>query len=140
MVEIFDMRGIDQAYWLADKIPAYGDYAKEAANVLRRQAYELERLHKENEKLRRVVKASEEFVSAESLVDKRKFYIELEQVLRATGYGIWDMGVAGVSDEDVALEQALRDAGFVTPNDLGNRRDGGPIGGASVLTDGLGGR
>lgn len=81
------MRGIDQACWLADKIPAYGDYAKEAANVLRRQAYELERLHKENEKLRRVVKASEEFVSAESLVDKRKFYIELEQVLRATGYG-----------------------------------------------------
>lgn len=81
------MRGIDQAYWLADKIPAYGDYAKEAANVLRRQAYELERLHKENEKLRRGVKASEEFVSAESLVDKRKFYIELEQVLRATGYG-----------------------------------------------------
>ena len=77
------MRGIDQAYWLADKIPAYGDYAKEAANVLRRQAYELESLHKENEKLRRVVKASEEFVSAESLVDKRKFYIELEQVLRA---------------------------------------------------------
>lgn len=47
---------------------------------------------------------------------------------------------AGVSDEDVALEQALRDAGFVTPNDLGNRRDAGPIGGASVLTDGLGGR
>ncbi len=77
------MRGIDQACWLADKIPAYGDYAKEAANVLRRQAHELERLHKENEKLRRVVKASEEFVSAESLVDKRKFYIELEQVLRA---------------------------------------------------------
>ena len=60
------MRGKDQAYWLADKIPAYGDYAKEAANVLRRQADDIERLHKENEKLRRVVKASEEFVSAES--------------------------------------------------------------------------
>ena len=56
MVEICDMRGIDQAYWLADKIPAYGDYAKEAANVLRRQAYELERLHKENEKLRDALK------------------------------------------------------------------------------------
>lgn len=114
MVEIFDMRGIDQAYWLADKIPAYGDYAKEAANVLRRQADDIERLHKENEKLRRVVKASVELVCSPA----------------------W----AGVSDEDVALEQALRDAGFVTPNDLGNRRDGGPIGGASVLTDGLGGR
>ena len=39
------MRGTDQAYWLADKIPAYGDYAKEAAFVLRRQADEIERLH-----------------------------------------------------------------------------------------------
>ena len=26
----------------------------------------------------------------------------------------------------------------LTPNDLGNRRDAGPIGGASVLTDELG--
>lgn len=41
MVEICDMRGIDQAYWLADKIPSYGDYAKEAANVL---GSELERV------------------------------------------------------------------------------------------------
>lgn len=72
MVEICDMRGIDQAYWLADKIPAYGDYAKEAANVLRRQAHELERLHKENEKLRRVVKASEEFVSADGRTRPKK--------------------------------------------------------------------
>lgn len=45
MVEICDMRGIDQAYWLADKIPAYGDYAKEAANVLRRQADDIESMH-----------------------------------------------------------------------------------------------
>lgn len=30
--------------WLADKIPAYGDYAKEAAQVLRQQADEIERL------------------------------------------------------------------------------------------------
>ena len=51
MVEICDMRGIDQAYWLADKIPAYGDYAKEAANVLRRQAHELERLLAAQEEL-----------------------------------------------------------------------------------------
>lgn len=29
--------------------------------------------------------------------------------------------------------------GMLTPNDLGNRRDAGPIGGASVLTDGLAG-
>lgn len=34
----------EHAEWLADKIPAYGDYAKEAALVLRRQAAEIERL------------------------------------------------------------------------------------------------
>lgn len=38
------MKGKDRAYWLADKIPAYGDYAKEAALVLRQQADEIERL------------------------------------------------------------------------------------------------
>ena len=34
----------EHAYWLADKIPAYGDYAKEAAQVLQLQADEIERL------------------------------------------------------------------------------------------------
>jgi hypothetical protein len=34
----------EKAYWLADKIPAYGDYAKEAALILMRQADEIERL------------------------------------------------------------------------------------------------
>ena len=34
----------EKAYWLADKIPAYGDYAKEAAQVLCRQADEIDRL------------------------------------------------------------------------------------------------
>ena len=29
---------------------------------------------------------------------------------------------------------------MATPNDLGNRRDAGPIGGASVFTDGLAGK
>jgi len=38
------MKGKDRAYWLADKIPAYGDYAKEAALVLCQQADEIERL------------------------------------------------------------------------------------------------
>lgn len=38
------MEGKDKAYWLADKILAYGDYAKEAAEVLRQQADEIERL------------------------------------------------------------------------------------------------
>lgn len=38
------MQGKDRAYWLADKIPALGDYAKEAAIVLREQADEIERL------------------------------------------------------------------------------------------------
>lgn len=38
------MKGNDRAYWLADKIPSYGDYAKEAALVLRQQADEIERL------------------------------------------------------------------------------------------------
>jgi hypothetical protein len=41
------MEGKDRAYWLADKIPAYGDYAKEAALVLRQQADEIERLRAE---------------------------------------------------------------------------------------------
>jgi len=34
----------EYAGWLADKIPAYGDYAKEAALLLMRQADEIERL------------------------------------------------------------------------------------------------
>jgi len=34
----------EKAYWLADKIPAYGDYAKEAAWLLKRQAAEIEQL------------------------------------------------------------------------------------------------
>ena len=34
----------EKAYWLADKIPAYGDYAKEAADILRKQADEIEKL------------------------------------------------------------------------------------------------
>lgn len=38
------MKDKDLAYWLADKIPAYGDYAKEAALVLRQQSDEIERL------------------------------------------------------------------------------------------------
>ena len=38
------MTGKDRAYWLADKIPAYGDYAKEAAISLRIQADEIEHL------------------------------------------------------------------------------------------------
>lgn len=37
----------ERAYWLADKIPAYGDYAKEAACVLRKQADEIDRLTRE---------------------------------------------------------------------------------------------
>lgn len=36
-----------------------------------------------------------------------------------------------------ALVDEVRAAIAKTPNDLGNRRDAGPIGGASVLTDGL---
>lgn len=36
------MKDKDLAYWLADKIPAYGDYAKETARVLRKQADEIE--------------------------------------------------------------------------------------------------
>lgn len=39
------MAGKELAYWLADKIPALGDYAKEAAEVLRKQADEIERLN-----------------------------------------------------------------------------------------------
>jgi hypothetical protein len=38
------MKGKDRAYWLADKIPAYGDYAREAALVLQQQADEIERM------------------------------------------------------------------------------------------------
>lgn len=38
------MEGKDLAYWLADKIPAFGDYAKEAADVLRKQADEIDAL------------------------------------------------------------------------------------------------
>jgi D-alanyl-D-alanine dipeptidase len=38
------MNNRDKAYWLADKIPALGDYAKEAAQVLKKQAEEIERL------------------------------------------------------------------------------------------------
>lgn len=38
------LRGKERAEWLADKIPVYGDYAKEAAIVLRHQADEIERL------------------------------------------------------------------------------------------------
>ncbi len=34
----------EYAGWLADKIPAYGDFGKEAALVLIRQANEIERL------------------------------------------------------------------------------------------------
>ena len=37
--------GKDRAYWLADKIGAHGDYAKEAALALCRQADEIERLN-----------------------------------------------------------------------------------------------
>lgn len=38
------MNAYDHAYWLADKIPAYGDYAKEAAWLLCRQADEIRAL------------------------------------------------------------------------------------------------
>lgn len=38
------MEGKELAYWLTDKIPALGDYAKEAARILRNQADEIERL------------------------------------------------------------------------------------------------
>ena len=41
------MEGKDLAYWLADKIPACGDYAKQAAQVLRKQADDIERLQAE---------------------------------------------------------------------------------------------
>lgn len=44
MSDKLPMTGKDLAYWLADKIPALGDYAKEAAEVLRKQADEIERL------------------------------------------------------------------------------------------------
>lgn len=38
------LEGKEKAYWLADKIHALGDYAKEAAQVLQQQADEIERL------------------------------------------------------------------------------------------------
>lgn len=38
------MTGYERAYWLADKIPACGDYAKEAAELLKKQADEIEKL------------------------------------------------------------------------------------------------
>ena len=34
----------EKAYWIADKIHAYGDYAKEAAMILQKQADEIEAL------------------------------------------------------------------------------------------------
>ena len=43
------MDDYEKAYWLADKIPAYGDYAKEAAAVLKRQADRIRKLDAENE-------------------------------------------------------------------------------------------
>lgn len=39
-----DMTDNERAYWLADKIPACGDYAKEAARMLKKQADEIERM------------------------------------------------------------------------------------------------
>lgn len=42
----------DHAYWLADKIPALGDYAKEAAWLLCDQADRLAEVNSENERLR----------------------------------------------------------------------------------------
>lgn len=41
-------------------------------------------------------------------------------------------------DTDYGWKRVCAD--FETHNDLGNRRDAGPIGGASVLTDGLAGK
>ena len=41
------MKGKDLAYWLADKIPSYSDYAHEAAIILRKQADEIERLERD---------------------------------------------------------------------------------------------
>ena len=51
---------------------------------------EIERMHADNEKLRRVLKAAVELVCAPA----------------------W----AGVSDEDCELERVLRECGYVTPN------------------------
>lgn len=41
------LSGKDRAYWLADKITACGDYAKESAVVLRKQADEIENLREQ---------------------------------------------------------------------------------------------
>lgn len=40
------MTKYERAYWLADMIQAYGDYAKEAGELLKKQADEIERLRK----------------------------------------------------------------------------------------------
>ena len=45
------LRGKDRAEWLADNIPAYGDYAKEAALVLVQQENEIDRLRTELERI-----------------------------------------------------------------------------------------
>lgn len=68
----------DRAYWLADKIPAYGDYAKEAAFVLRQQADRIEQQEQEIELLR--IQKADAF---EALADEREKYEELDKICRA---------------------------------------------------------
>lgn len=48
--------------------------------------------------------------------DARRLNDRLRPVLAAGVALVCAPGWAGISDEDVALEQALRDAGMVTPN------------------------
>lgn len=44
------------------------------------------------------------------------------------------------NDEEKRFFAEIYALGRMVPNDLGNRRDAGPIGGASELTDGLAGK
>ena len=53
-----DMDGKEKAGWLADKICNGGDYAKEAAIVLVRQAEEIERLREDAKKWQALAEAN----------------------------------------------------------------------------------
>jgi hypothetical protein len=85
-------------------------------------------------------------MSKSKIVEQYAEIERLRQVARNV-YEVW-AGSEGIPMPETAaeayllrlVEQMRDEAKHGLHNDLGNRRDAGPIGGASVLTDGLAGK
>lgn len=77
----------EYAGWLADKIPAYGDYAKEAGAVLVRQADDIEALQAENVNLRDKLESLESGLHTYQLVRQGMLHEIAATLPRTNGKG-----------------------------------------------------